>query len=89
MYRLKNIMEQIVLRTIDEVAEDHHFCNCPRCRLDIAALALNKLPPRYAVTSKGEAYSRTEWLELQKSLDVISVIFEAIKIVQGKPRHED
>ncbi|HHX87561.1 MAG TPA: late competence development ComFB family protein [Firmicutes bacterium] len=87
MYKLNNIMEQMVLRAIDEVADEQQFCNCPRCRLDIAALALNKLPPRYAVTSRGEAYSRTDCLELQKNLDIISVIFEAIKIVQRKPRH--
>ena len=86
---LYNIMEQFVLQTIDELAKDYHFCSCPRCRLDIAALTLNKLQPRYVVTSKGDAYTRTDWLELQKGLDLIGIIFEAIKIVTKNPRHGD
>ncbi|HOB28496.1 MAG: late competence development ComFB family protein [Dethiobacteria bacterium] len=87
MYKLKNIVEQMVFNTIDELAADHQFCNCPQCRLDIAALALNNLPHHYVVTGKGEAYSRTGWLEMQKSLDVVSEVFAAIKVVQDKPRH--
>jgi len=87
MYKLHNIMEQMVFNAIDELAEDHQFCNCPQCRMDIAALALNKLPHHYVVTSKGEAYSRTDWLEIQKNVDVVSAVFAAVKVVQNKPRH--
>ncbi len=89
MDRLKNVMEQTVLQVIDKLAEDQEFCNCHCCRMDIAALALNSLPPRYVITSKGETYSHTDLLELQKSLDVVSAVFRAIKIVQKNPRHGD
>ncbi len=87
MSRLVNIMEKMVFNTIDELARDHQFCNCPQCRMDIAALALNNLPHHYVVTSRGEAYSRTDWLEIQKNVDVVSAVYNAIKVVQSAPRH--
>lgn len=87
MGKLINIMEKMVFNTIDELAAEHQFCNCPQCRMDVAALALNNLPHHYVVTSKGEAYSRTDWLQIQKSVDVFSAVFKAVKVVQGAPRH--
>lgn len=87
MYRLSNIMEQIVYNTIDELAEDHKFCHCLKCRMDIAAIALNNLPHHYVVTARGEAYGRADCLEMQKNVDVVSAVFKAIKIVRNEPRH--
>ena len=84
---LKNLMEQVVSQTIDDLKKYHEFCNCPQCRLDISAIALNKVPPRYVVSSKGESYGRAELLAMQEDLDVLSVVLEAVKIVQKNPRH--
>lgn len=87
MYKLRNMMEALVLQTIDRLAEKEGFCNCSRCRLDIASLTLNRLPPRYVVTSRGEVYSRADFLGLQQKVDIIGTILEAVKIVERDPRH--
>jgi len=84
---LKNVMEEIVSQTIDDVRKYHDFCDCPQCRLDISAIALNKVPARYVVSSKGETYGRAELLAMQQDLDVLSIVLDAVKLVQKNPRH--
>ncbi len=84
---LKNLMEMVVSQSIDDIKKYYEFCNCPQCRLDISAIALNKISPRYVVSSKGDSYGRAELLAMQKDLDVLSVVLDSIKLVQKKPRH--
>lgn len=84
---LKNLMEEAVRHTIKEIKTNYNFCDCPRCCLDISALALNKLPPRYVVSALGHSFGRADLLVLQKNVDLLSVVLEAIKTVQAMPRH--
>ncbi len=84
---LKNLMEVVVSHTIDDIKKHYDFCNCPQCRLDISAMSLNKLPAKYVVSSKGDSYGRAELLAMQKDLDILSIVLEAVKKVQQKPRH--
>ncbi len=84
---LKNLMEDAVLQILDETLDKKNTCSCEQCRMDIAAIALNKLPPRYVVTSKGASYGRTDLLELQKYIDVVGAITQAIRLVKEHPRH--
>ncbi len=84
---LKNLIEDVVSQTIDDIKKYHDFCTCQQCRLDISAIALNKIPPRYVVSSKGESYGRADLLAMQKDLDVLAIVLDAIKLVQKKPRH--
>ena len=87
---LKNYMEDAVFQVLDSVlATRPDVCNCERCRLDIAALALNQLPSKYVVTEKGEIYARTQKLHHQFEADVIPAILEAIEKVAGNPRHQE
>ena len=85
--KLLNLMEQVVGQAIDDIKNYYDFCDCPVCRNDITAMSLNKLPPRYVVTERGESYSRAEMLAMQESLDVVSVVMAAIKKVEQNPRH--
>ncbi len=84
---LKNLMEVVVSQAIDDIKKHYEFCNCEQCRLDIAALALNNIPPRYVVSIKGDSYGRADLLAIQKGLDVLGTVLDAVKTVQKKPRH--
>lgn len=84
---LQNIMEKVVFTAIDELLAEKNVCRCEQCRLDIAALALNKLPPRYVVTAKGASYAKADFLGIQKYVDVIGAVNRAIELVQKHPRH--
>ena len=86
---LKNYMEEVVLQKIDSVIAMYpDCCKCEQCRLDIAALALNNLPPRYVSTHKGDIFVRIQEMEGKNDVDVIQAIAKAIEIVGKNPRHE-
>ena len=88
--QLKNYMEDLVWQQLDNVlaSQPVPVCSCEKCRLDIAALALNFLPPRYVLTDMGETYTRIKALELQFAVDVTTAIIHAAKIVSTQPHHE-
>ena len=88
MPQLKNYMEEIVFNSLKEVLQDINVCSCEKCMLDIAAIALNDLPPKYIVTEKGELYSKINALKQQFEVDVIAAITKAAVLVKRRPRHE-
>ena len=86
--QLVNIVEHTVQDTLEDVLKTYNgICKCERCRLDMAAIALNKLKPNYAVTSEGAVMSRVALTEPQNVADVVRSVTDAIKIVSGNPRH--
>ncbi|WP_352168769.1 late competence development ComFB family protein [Proteiniborus sp. MB09-C3] len=86
---LHNYMEDVVYRTIEKILEkDNNTCKCMKCKLDIAALALNNLPPQYTVTEKGILFTKVKEMEKQYEVDVIREIIKAIAVVSSKPHHE-
>jgi competence protein ComFB len=88
MFRLMNVMEILVDETIDEMLRaNRDICGCARCRLDLAAIALNILPTNYVVTTEGEIFKRTDALKQQFKVDIIRALTEALKIVSKNPHH--
>jgi competence protein ComFB len=85
---LKNYMEILMWYKIDELIEDTpEVCHCEKCRFDIAALAMNFLPPRYIVTDKGRIFTNVKTLEQQFTIDIITALTHAITIVKSHPQH--
>lgn len=86
---LHNYMENIVLRNMERVlAEYQDICKCDKCKLDIAAIALNRLQPHYTVTEKGKLFTKVKEMEIQNEVDVIKEITRAIELVSKKPYHD-
>ena len=81
-------MEEVVFNLIDGVLDDINMCKCELCVKDIAALALNSLPPKYIASEKGELYSKVNSLRNQFEVDVISAITKAAVLVKEAPRHK-
>lgn len=88
MYHMKNYMEEVVKQQLDEILKSIDMCKCEKCRMDIKAIALNSLPPKYIVTEKGELYFKVNSLFTQFEVDVIAAITKAAVIVKMKPRHD-
>ncbi|PKM78403.1 MAG: competence protein ComFB [Firmicutes bacterium HGW-Firmicutes-15] len=83
-----NIVEKIIWDNMDSVFDQKPgMCRCEICKMDIAAYALNKLKPHYAVTDKGAAITRAHFIETQFYLDLIIVLTEAVEKVSANPRH--
>ena len=85
---LQNYMEILMWQRLDDVLDGHPtICRCEKCRYDIAALAMNFLPPRYVVTDRGQIYTKIKALEQQFTIDIISAITNAATIVNRTPQH--
>jgi competence protein ComFB len=85
---LQNYMEILMWQKLDDVLDSHPgVCRCEKCRYDIAALAMNFLPPRYVVTDKGQIYTKIKALEQQFNIDIITAITNAVKVVSATPHH--
>lgn len=89
MSQIKNYMEEIVFNQIKDILTDINMCSCEKCILDIAAIALNDLKPKYIVTEKGELYSKIYTLAQQFEVDVVAAITKAAVLVKRRPRHTD
>lgn len=87
MYRLKNYMEELVVKKTDDILKLMNICKCEKCRLDIMALALNELPAKYVVTDKGELFTKVRELEQQFEVDVETAIIKAAVFVGKNPKH--
>lgn len=86
--KLENIMESLILIKLDEVIDQLGCCKCEKCRMDIASHALNRLPPKYVATMKGQAYSKLNIFSLQYETDMLNALYQAAKIVSQNPRHD-
>lgn len=83
-----NFMEEVVKKLIDKAIKDLNICKCEKCRVDIMALTLNELVPKYFVTKKGMNYTKLNCLDPQFEADVISTIVKAADIVRKNPKHD-
>ncbi|MDR1070005.1 MAG: late competence development ComFB family protein, partial [Gracilibacteraceae bacterium] len=64
-YNVKNVSEDLVDFYLTECMAKHDSCTCSRCVADIRAYALNNLPPRYVVSSAGNAFARARAMSTQ------------------------
>ena len=85
---IKNYMEVCVFNALDKVLTSLGSCTCDICKLDVMAMALNNLPPKYVVTSRGELYSKINNLRHQFDVDITAAITSASVLVSRNPRHD-
>ena len=84
--KLVNVMEDLVLSRLDSTLERFNCCKCSKCKKDIAAIALNRLAPRYTIMKENNTEKR-KTAEDEYGANVISAIIQAILIVKESPRH--
>lgn len=79
-----NVMESAVTGKLDSVLERFSCCRCDRCKKDIVALALNKLPPKYMVLPGSLPPPD---LDPQTNARVVTAMIQAVLKVRQFPRH--
>ena len=88
MYQLNNFNEVMVKYALKEyLAKADLPCKCERCQADITALALNRLPPRYYVSLKGEVMTHFESQMAPDRARVLTEIVSAAQVVSSFPSH--
>lgn len=84
-----NIMEKMVDIRFADHSKAMNFCTCERCAEDVKCIALNKLPPKYVTSNKGELFFRTEQqMVRQNMMDIDIAVINAIESVKKRPRHD-
>jgi len=90
---IHNLMEDLVTKTVNELFDAEAkgasggYCTCRQCRMDVACYVLNRLKPEYVLSSRGVAYSETDYGEkLQRVADVASLVKEGWTKINAAPR---
>ena len=87
---LVNVTEEIVRGLVSFLlhgTEYQTFCHCNQCEMDIIAIALNALKPKY-VASNESRDAAFEQLNTPENIEEVNKqIIRAIHIVGRKPRH--
>jgi competence protein ComFB len=84
--RVYNVMEGIIEEALREFKlQRPNFYHCEQCLADIKAIALNRIPPKYVVSHKGEVFSKVGALANQYMSDVYKELSIAIQKVQNDP----
>ena len=89
---LVNVTEEIVRGLVSFLlhgTEYQTFCHCNQCEMDIIAIALNTLPPKYVASneSRDAAFGQLNTLENIEGIN--KQIIRAIHIVGRNPRHKN
>lgn len=87
MEKLKNYMEIVAEHKLNEVLNYMNICKCDKCKLDMMAIALNELPPKYVVTDMGELYTKVSELANQFEVDAETALIKAAMFVGKNPKH--
>ena len=85
--RLRNFTEEEVKLYFERWFKDADVCHCDVCRLDVMALMLNSLKPKYVVTDKGALWAQMDDFDQQYRTDFMAVMTKAAKVVKNNPRH--
>lgn len=79
-----NTMESLVLGKLGSVLSRFQCCRCDRCKKDIVALALNKLPAKYRVFPESTIPPD---IDPQLNAQIVTALIQAVIQVRAKPRH--
>ena len=82
-----NIMEELVKVKVYQYVTKLGGCTCQNCLIDVIAITLNSLMPKYTVSHKGKIISKLLSYEIQYATDIMTAMTKAFVIVNESPRH--
>ena len=82
-----NVMQLLVEEKAEKYMRLYGLCCCPRCVIDVKALALNNLPPKYVVMHKGDMVPRITVYEGRYNAVITAQLMQACTSVQKAPHH--
>ena len=81
-----NLMEYLVDQRVDDVLAKFNCCNCKKCRQDVIALTLNKLPPKYLVIDKNQP---PDFSQHKAVAEILTALIQSVLTVRANPRHDE
>lgn len=65
------------------------YCRCNKCRRDMEAYALNRLPAKYVLSDKGVVYQKFDSLSVQSDAEITTAVIKAIETIGKNPNHAE
>jgi len=89
-YHLRNLVEEAVLiETAERQKRNTDVCQCEKCRLDVCAIVLNRISPKYTTTPYGELLGKSDTVLSFEMRNLIAVeVLKAVEEVGKNPRHK-
>ena len=85
--QLRNYTEEAVKLYMNRWFKEASSCQCEKCFLDVMAIMLNNLAPKYIVTDKGALYAQLDEFDPQNRIDFMTTMTQAVETVKKSPRH--
>ena len=74
---------------VDKCMAEADMCTCPRCRIDVTALALSLLPSKYVVLHANDTLPMLTVYANRYSAVVTTQLMAACQRIKENPRHGD
>ena len=83
-----NLVEKVILASIRSSLKMASSCTCPRCQFDAAAVALNKVAPKYLSPFSSQT-ALSDFYYNQHFAEILSATSSACDAVKRHPRHQE
>ncbi len=88
-HSMVNVMEQILKRTsVLKYMKEYEVCTCSRCRADVLALILTRLPAKYVVVDHTAVNPIISYYESKYRMRILTEMIKSCIDVRENPRHE-
>lgn len=91
--KIRNLMEDLVEDKVNKLYDDLKkyntvwlSCDCENCRLDAMAFVLNRIPPKYIISSRGITHNAADQNLTQIKADIDTLAMEGIRLVSSSKR---
>lgn len=84
-----NVMQALVEEKVDKCMAEANICTCPRCRIDVMALALSRLPSKYVVLHANDTLPMLTVYATRYSAAVTAQLMAACQRIKENPRHDE
>jgi len=85
---LINAVEAIVSHSFEEFQKSYELkCVCDQCKEDIQAIVLNRIPPKYTSSERGQLFVKSLYLNTQLQSDILKELMSAVIIVEQNQHH--
>ena len=91
--KIHNLMEELVENKVNSLYDDLKetnavwlTCDCENCRLDAMAFVLNRIPPKYIISSRGITHTAADGNLSQIKADIDALAIEGIRLVSSSTR---
>ncbi len=86
-YKLVNVMEERVMRAINDTLPQLGCCTCDRCKADVAAYTLSRVTPNYILLQEGAVSPVADSDEKEDDTEILQIVVQAADIISANPNH--